>query len=172
MRGGRERRERPPLDAAALERLALRYVERFATTRGKLADYLRRKLRERGAVEDFDPDAIDALADKFVALGYVDDAAWASAKAGSLTRRGYGARRVSDALRAGRIEPELAAAVAPDEAEAWAAAETYARRRKIGVHGDGAADRDLKRKQLAAMLRAGHAFEVARRMVEGLEQPQ
>ena len=45
-------RERPalprPLDAAALDQLALRYVERFATTRGKLADYLRRKVRERG----------------------------------------------------------------------------------------------------------------------------
>ncbi|KTW08260.1 RecX family transcriptional regulator, partial [Sphingomonas sanguinis] len=31
-----------------LERLALRYVERFATTEGKLVDYLTRKLRERG----------------------------------------------------------------------------------------------------------------------------
>ena len=43
-----ERRTLPPLDAAALERLALRYVERFATTRGKLTDYLRRKIREIG----------------------------------------------------------------------------------------------------------------------------
>ena len=42
------RRAPPPLDAAALERLALRYVERFATSRGKLADYLARKVRERG----------------------------------------------------------------------------------------------------------------------------
>ena len=44
----REPRLARPLDAAALDRLALRYVERFATTRGKLADYLRRKMRERG----------------------------------------------------------------------------------------------------------------------------
>ncbi|HYZ48955.1 MAG TPA: RecX family transcriptional regulator, partial [Sphingomonas sp.] len=37
-----------PLDAPALERFALRYVERYATTRARLADYLSRKLRERG----------------------------------------------------------------------------------------------------------------------------
>ena len=47
-RTSRERRQPPPLDAAALERLALRYVERFATTRGRLTDYLTRKIRERG----------------------------------------------------------------------------------------------------------------------------
>ena len=44
----RARKERPPLDHHRLEELALRYVERFATTRAKLRDYLRRKLRERG----------------------------------------------------------------------------------------------------------------------------
>ena len=43
------RRPLPPLDQPALERAALRYVERYATTRAKLVAYLTRKLRERGA---------------------------------------------------------------------------------------------------------------------------
>ena len=65
------RRPAPPLDAAALDRLALRYVERFATTRGKLADYLRRKVRERGWTgPDADPQAI---AERMAGLGYIDD---------------------------------------------------------------------------------------------------
>ncbi len=159
-------RPAPPLDAAALERLGLRYVERFATTRGKLAAYFRRKLRERGAAEGFDPAAIETLVEKFARLGYVDDAGWAGAKAGSLIRRGYGPRRVGEALKAAGIGPDLAAAVAPDEDEALAAAETYARKRRFGRFGDATPDRDVKRKQLAAMLRAGHDFEVARRIVE------
>ena len=162
----KDRKPPPPLDAAALERLALRYVERFATTRGKLTDYLRRKLRERGQTENFDPASIEALVEKFAQIGYVDDAAWAGSKADSLTRRGYGPRRVGDALRAAGIDPDLASAVAPDEDEAIAAAETYARRRKIGAYGDGEADRDTRRKQLAAMIRAGHGYDVARRLVE------
>ena len=36
------------LDGPALDRLALRYVEKFATSTGKLTQYLQRKLRERG----------------------------------------------------------------------------------------------------------------------------
>ena len=37
-----------PLDAARLNGLALAYAARFAVSAAKLADYLRRKLRERG----------------------------------------------------------------------------------------------------------------------------
>ena len=162
----KDRKPAPPLDRPALERLALRYVERFATTGGKLGDYLLRKSRERGTMDGFDPASIDAIVEKFAERGYVDDAAWAGSKAGSLTRRGYGPRRVGDALRAAGIDVDLARAVAPDEAEAWAAAETYARKKKIGAFGDGEADRDMKRRQLAAMIRAGHAFDVARSLVE------
>ena len=42
------KRPRPPLDPEGLERLGLFYAGRYATTRAKLAAYLRRKLRERG----------------------------------------------------------------------------------------------------------------------------
>ena len=47
----RERRVLQPLDEQGLNGLALRYVERFATTRAKLRAYLDRKLRERGWAE-------------------------------------------------------------------------------------------------------------------------
>ena len=55
------RRPLPPLDQPALERAALRYVERYATTRAKLVAYLHRKLRERGREGEID---VDALADR------------------------------------------------------------------------------------------------------------
>jgi regulatory protein len=156
-----DRRPPPPLDAAALERLALRYVERFATTRGKLLDYLRRKLRERGW-DGADPPAPDAIADRFVALGYLDDRAWAEAKAAALARRGLGARRVNDALRHARVG-ETAEELAPDIAgRAAEAALAYARRRRFGPWARERADRDLAARQLAAMARAGHAPGLAR----------
>ena len=65
------RRPVPALDRPALERLALRYVERFATTRGRLTDYLRRKIRERG----WDGEMADpaAIAERMAELGYIDD---------------------------------------------------------------------------------------------------
>ena len=72
-----------PLDEARLEELALAYVGRFATTRAKLASYLARKLRERGWEAPRAP-ATEALVEKLAGLGYVDDAAYALAKARSL----------------------------------------------------------------------------------------
>lgn len=163
----RERRERrpvPPLDTAALERLALRYVERFATTRGKLVDYLMRKVRERG----WDGEAADphGLAERLAGLGYIDDRLFAETKAASMARRGLGARRIAGVFREARIEDDDVEAVAPAIADrAVEAALAFARRRRIGPYGDGSGDRTVREKQLGAMIRAGHGFDLARRIV-------
>jgi regulatory protein len=158
------KRPPPPLGPASLERLAIRYVERFQTTRGKLVDYLRRKVRERGwEGEPADP---DALAQRMVTLGYVDDRAFAEARAAALGRRGLGARRVTGALRAARVGEEDAEHVRPAvEADATAAALRFARRKRLGPFGAPPVDRAARDKQLAAMLRAGHPFDLARRVL-------
>ena len=155
----------PPLDASSLERLALRYVERFATTRGKLADYLRRKVRERGwEGRPADP---DALAERMATLGYVDDRAFAEARATALTRRGLGAMRVSVALRQARVGEADAASVRPMvEASTADSALGFARRKRIGPFADAPADRPKREKQIAQMVRAGHGFTISRRIVE------
>jgi regulatory protein len=108
------RTERPPpkpLDAAALERLALRYVERFATTRGRLADYLKRKIREIGW--DGAPADPAELAQRMADLGYIDDRAFAEQRAAAMQRRGLGARRVAGAFREAGIDEGDAASVSP-----------------------------------------------------------
>jgi regulatory protein len=159
------RRVKPPLDAAALEQAALFYAGRYATTRAKLALYLGRKVRERGWAEAHAP-PIEALVERMAALGYVDDRAFATAKAGALTRRGYGARRVGEALRAAGIgEEDGAEAREVAEEGAWDAALRYAERRKIGPFSTMEADRPAREKAYAAMLRAGHPSQLARRIV-------
>lgn len=167
----RRRKERPPLDAEALERLGLFYAGRFATTRARLADYLRRKLRERGWSGPGAP-PVEALVERFAALGYVDDAAFARAKTGALLRRGYGTRRVAQALKAAGVEEEDIAP-ARDEAESGAldAALRFARRRRIGPYAESppANDREgreARQKAAAAMLRAGHGLDLVRRILD------
>lgn len=150
----------PPLDAAALERLALRYVERFSTTRAKLAAYLTRKIRERGWEGDSSDPA--ALAERLATLGYIDDRLFAEAKARSMGRRGLGARRVQDALRHAGVVGEDAAIVAPTLSDARIeTALVFARKRRIGPFADTPPDRARIAKQVAAMVRAGHAPELA-----------
>jgi len=154
-----------------MEETALAYVARFGTSAGKLSAYLARKLRERGWEGDTSPD-IAAIVARFVALGYVDDAAYARIKAQGLLRRGYGARRVDQALVAAGIEEDLRTQARGNERDARAAALAFARRRKFGPFGPGSADDGqrlsdprVREKQVAAFLRAGHPLANARVLV-------
>ena len=165
VRHERKRRVRLPLDAAGLEQAALFYAGRYATTRARLRAYLIRKLHERGWAAPGEP-PVDALVGKLAALGYVDDRAFAAARAASLGRRGFGERRVGAALRAAGIdEADAAEARRTARDTAWAAALRFAERRRIGPFAVAEADRAAREKALAAMLRAGHPPQIARRLV-------
>lgn len=187
----RQKRAPRPLDAARLDELALAYVARFAASAAKLESYLKRKVRERGWVgatgpdgesrsesgpearpesgEDFSPEIspdtlISELVARFVRAGYVDDAAFARAKAGSLRRRGYGERRVAQALDAAGIASEVRAEIRAGEGDQRRSALALASKRRFGPWGPPV-DRPAREKQLAAMLRAGHRLDMARAVI-------
>jgi regulatory protein len=166
MASNKARRAIPPLDRKRLDELALRYVGRYATTRAKLRTYLARKLRERGWSEAGAPD-LEALGERFAELGYVDDAAFALSKSQALAARGFGKRRLLDKLRLAGVEEEDAAAARDHaDAEALEAALRFAGRRRIGPFAAAAPDPRQREKWLAAMIRAGHGFALARAIVE------
>jgi regulatory protein len=159
-------RRAPPLDDRKLNELALTYVGRFSTTRAKLKSYLRRKIRERGWEGAREPD-LGAIAERFAEQGYIDDAAYALAKSQALTGRGYGKRRVLQTLRSAGVEEEHSeAARAHADGEALSAALRFAERRRIGPFASAPASEPKDReKALGAMIRAGHAFALAREIV-------
>ena len=164
VRTGRPRNVRPPLDEKSLEQAALSYVGRYGTTRARLAAYLQRKLRDQGWSETGEP-PVEALVERIAALGYVDDRAFASARAAALGRRGYGERRVSEALRAAGIDEEDGReAREAARRGAWEAALRFAERRRIGPFAEHEADREGREKALGALLRAGHPIDLARRL--------
>lgn len=164
-RPARERRPPPPLDQAKLEDIALAYVARFATSAAKVERYLVRKLRERGW-EGQEPADPQRIVERFVELGYIDDEAWARAKGDSLIRRGYGARRIDQALGAAGIDEALRADLRAGEADLRRAAIALAQRRRLGPWGARATDRTAREKQIAAMVRAGHGFDAARAVID------
>ena len=149
-----------PLDEEGLERLALFYAGRFATTRAKLAAYLSRKVRERGWAGS-GPAPVERLVARFVELGYVDDRAFASAKAAALTRRGDQALRA-----AGIAEEDAEPAREESEAAAHKAALRFAERKRIGPYAAEAPDRLARQKAAAAMLRAGHGIDLVRKILD------
>ncbi|WP_371819681.1 regulatory protein RecX [Erythrobacter sp. 3-20A1M] len=165
----RPARPKRPLDRPGLRDLALSYVARYATSTARLERYLRRKLRERGWEEEGEPD-IGALVAEFAELGYVDDAAFAKARAGDLLRRGYGARRVDQALGEAGIGERIRQDLEPDERERRHAALLLARKRRFGPFAAEPLDRPRREKQLAAMVRAGHGFSEARAVIDANDE--
>lgn len=173
MDGNSQERNKPkkrkkPLDPTSFEEMALAYVARFATSAAKLERYLYRKLRERGWAGNGDEEGPDvpAMVARYVEKGYVDDAVYARAKANDLLRRGYGQRRVKQALGQAGIGESVADDVAPAEHMARTAAVHLARKRGFGPFALEAPDREKREKQIAAMLRAGHTFDHVRAVLD------
>jgi len=154
-----------PLNKDRLQELALRYVSRYATTRYKLRRYLQRKLNERGW-DDERPAETHDLIERFVEHGYIDDALYAKNKAAALGRRGYGQKRIEQAMyQSGIGDEDSREALDLGEQQKWQSAERFARKKSIGPFADEQADNDKSQKQLAAFMRAGHSFELASKFV-------
>ncbi|WP_447757470.1 RecX family transcriptional regulator [Sphingopyxis fribergensis] len=161
-------RSKKPLGAARLDELALAYVARFATSRAKLTRYLERKIRESEWIDDVDAmTACEAIADRMEALRYLDDRQYAAMRAGAMTRRGLGVRRVKAQLYVdGIAEQDSGEAIEAAEGAAVAAAVGFARRRRFGPFAVRASDDPKQReRQVAAFLRAGHSLAIARRIL-------
>lgn len=156
------RKGKTPVDAAALDAMALRYVERYATSREKLARYLRRKLFERGWAGPGEP-SVEALVERLADLRYVDDRQFAESRTRTLSRRGYGERRIGQALAADGIAVPLREEMTGglDRLEA---AVSLARRRRLGPFHKGESSPDSWRKAMGILLRAGHDMDIARRV--------
>jgi regulatory protein len=156
-----------------LRDLALHYAARFATTAARLEAFLARKIKERGVAEDADgrllPIDIPALVARLVALGYVDDDAYARMRTRDLGARGYGRRRVDEVLRHAGVEEQVRQAHAPGEAASRKAAALMAQKKRLGPWGsareqagDPLSQRKAHEKAVAAMLRAGHQYDHVR----------
>ncbi len=151
-----QRQPAPELDRARLRSLALHYVGRYATTRGKLRTYLKRKLHERGWSAEQAPD-VDQLVEEFAERGYVDDQGFAQGKTASLKRKGMGAFRIKASLQAAGIEGDMIESLTQVESEeAMSLALNFARRKHIGPFAPKAPDDKLRNRWMSAFLRAGH----------------
>ena len=125
-----------------------------------------RKLRERGWDGEGEP-PVAALVERYVELGYIDDEAFARAKIGQpAAPRLWRAAGAPGAGRGGGGRGAARARCARARAQTRRAALALARRRRFGPFGDGAADKPLREKQIAAMLRAGHPLDSARQIVD------
>ena len=162
----------PPPTEAALHEAALAHLARYATTRAGLVAVLDRRIARWARAAGDEEGVADAVAaaraaarrvaEKLVALGVLNDAAFAESRARSLTRAGRSRRAVAAHLAAKGVDGETAQAVLPDDPAAeLAAAVAHARRRRLGPFRTVAADPARVQKELAAFARAGFSRDTA-----------
>ena len=147
-----------------LERWALGYLARYASSAENLRRVLTRRVRRNSpeAVPQAKP-LIEALLLRYRESGLLDDAAYAAGRIQSLHRRGDSLKAIRARLAAtGVAAPIVADAVSDLRAAApdpdLAAACAFARRRRLGPFRRGAADRQ---RELGAFARAGFGRRVA-----------
>ena len=137
----RARRKPRKITPDSLGRIALHYLERYATSSENLRRVLIRRVRRSAEAHDTDPDEqiphVDALIIRYQQAGLLDDQAYARMRAESLHRRGTSGRMIRMKLAAKGVPSDaiddalesLSDLVANTD---LSGACNYARRRRIG----------------------------------------
>lgn len=166
--------ERKPkkVTAGYLERAALHYLGRFSSSEQNLRQVLERKIRRRSESPATDEHKvwIEEVVRKCVKYGYLNDETYAARRAELLQRRGKPLRSIGMDLHQKGIDGELAKQVLAEldgegagDADARAAA-MYVKRRRFGPYRrEGTETPEKIEKELAAMMRAGFHYELARK---------
>ena len=136
------------MTAERLERAAYHYLQRFAASRARFREVLEQKVRrlrpDRAPPSAEEQAWIDSIEQKCLRLGLLDDRRYAEMKARTLLRRGQPPRRVAQWLRARGVG-------AADIESALAALA------------------DRRQREIAAMMRAGFSYGLARMIVDAVD---
>jgi regulatory protein len=156
--------DRRDIGPELIERWALHYLGRYASSAENLRRVLMRRARKFSAeAAPAAAELIDALVARYRQSGLIDDAAYAAARVQSLYRRGESMRAIRARRAAkGVTAAEATEAVAGLRATAFdpdlAAACAFARRRRLGPYRRSSTDHA---RELAAFARAGFSRRVA-----------
>ena len=164
----------PAPTAATLHEAALNYLARYAATEAGLRAVLNRRIdgwARSTASDDRDDLAsrvttlkqdVRAVAAQLVAMGLVNDTAFAEQHAASLIRSGRSRRAITARLAAKGVDPDIARATIPDDPDTeLAAALVLTRKRRIGpFRRCNQPDQAGQRREMAMLARAGFPRQI------------
>jgi regulatory protein len=174
-----------PATPERLERVALFHLERFSSSAANLRRVLMRRVQRSAQLHGTDPAAgaaaVDALIQRFVGAGMLDDKLYAEARATRLHRRGASARKIAASLADKGIDRELIGATLDEsDGEAGysarpggdlAAAAALARRRRLGPYRPQEKRAEFRLKDMGTFARAGFGRSIAERVLNA-EDPE
>jgi regulatory protein len=165
---------------SSLENAALFYLERFSASAEGLRRVLMRRVERAARAHGDDPAEgavlVADLIGRYQSAGLLDDQRYAEGKSRSLLRRGCSKRAIrQDLARRGvatevidRAIEDLENEVAEDDVSCdQAAAQAYARRRRLGPFRSPEMRAQYRDRDLAALGRVGFSWEIARQVIDG-----
>ncbi|NVK19028.1 MAG: RecX family transcriptional regulator [Methylocystaceae bacterium] len=166
-----------PVSHQSLRNAALRYIDRFATSRENLRQVLMRRVQKSNYYHDTSiQDGIDWIEDILNQLEkakFINDKTYAEGRAGALHRKGTSLKVIRMKLmEKGISDEDIAYALSALEEESdsenleRAAAIALAKRRRLGPWRQEEKREEMKEKDLAAMARAGFSYDLARDIIE------
>jgi regulatory protein len=166
-----------PVTQQSLRNAALRYIDRFATSRDNLRKVLMRRVQKshyhHGTDLELASQWIEELLDKLEKSQFINDQTYADMRAGSLHRRGTSQRILKMKLKEkGLSEDTITKALetlsAENESENLErdAAIALAKRRRLGPWRLPEKRSDTKDKDLASLARAGFSYDLAKEIIE------
>ncbi|MFO0738116.1 MAG: regulatory protein RecX [Labilithrix sp.] len=167
----------PALTQAVLHEAALAYLTHRSASVAQMRKVLDRRVaawarraseEEAAAGVEKARTAAEAVVERLLASGLLDDAAYAQRRAEALTRSGKSRRAVAFELARKGVNEEAARAAVPQDAETeLAAAVALMRRKRIGPYARASLVRDdkLERRWLGTFARGGFSFSTAQRVL-------
>lgn len=171
------RRRRGPKKAtpAYLEKSALFYLERYASSVENLRRTLLRKVQRSAEAHGTDTEAgreaVEALLARFQRSGLLDDGVYARARSQSLLRQGLSLRGIRARLRGKGVPREIIDAALEElqeerEEPDLEAATAYARKRRIGPYRQPTQRAENRERDLAALGRRGFSYGTALQVID------
>jgi regulatory protein len=172
-RSGKDRKRRKPrkMTAKRLHAIALAYLDRYETSEAGFRAMLERRVFKSAVAHGDNPDTFASMIEeevrKALDAGFIDNARFATNQVYQQRGRGASARAIAARLKAKGVADDLIQdALAEDERDDEAAAQRYARRRRLGPYR--LKDRAERRERdMAALCRAGFSFGLAARVIDG-----
>lgn len=153
---------------------ALFYLRRYSSTEANLRRVMKRKVSRVKQDDPPPPEKVAAWLDQVIArltrAGYLDDVRVATSRAAALQRAGKSARAVRQSLRQKGVPAPLAEELSKGHHDADAAW-TAARKKRLGPYRSAERRADFRQKDLAALVRAGFPYGVAKRVIDAAEPP-
>ena len=170
------RKKRPPrpVTAQSLEAAALAYLHRFSTSAANLRNVLMRRVYRAAQANGDDPSdgatLIDALIERYLRAGLLNDTEYAAARTTTLHRNGTSNRGIRMRLSAKGVHSDDIDQALESLAEETGNSElrgayNYARRRRLGPWRK--ADRDTYRdRDMASLGRQGFVYQIVRQVID------